>query len=363
MNNGSSHDRKRMVFAWALLLGSIGLILASVAPNFVGIGPSDTSDDYAEDSHPTRWSLEEPAESDWLDSQAAKVGATAAPKDSGPHAVAASPPPKPSEDRRAGPPASEFDLQSFDCLIEPRQLIEVGSSVTGVIEAVHVDRSDFVEAGQVLAEIESKVEQAAVELARMRADMKGDVAAHEASARLSESREARAQRLFAADTLSTESREELEAEAELSHFSLLRAKEQKQLAAAELEQALEVLERRKIRSPITGVVVERLKLPGEVVKEEKVITVAEIDPLYAEVVLPAALFGSLQPGMRAQVTPELDSAGVRVATIDVVDRVIDAASGTFRVRLELPNPDHALPSGLHCQARFLPGTAPALASK
>ena len=36
----------------------------------------------------------------------------------------------------------------------------------------------------------------------------------------------------------------------------------------------------------------------------------------------------------------------------VVDRVFDAASGTFRVRADLPNPDLALPGGLRCQVQF-----------
>ena len=35
-----------------------------------------------------------------------------------------------------------------------------------------------------------------------------------------------------------------------------------------------------------------------------------------------------------------------------VDRVIDAASGTFGVRLTLPNPDRKIPSGLKCRAQF-----------
>jgi hypothetical protein len=42
-----------------------------------------------------------------------------------------------------------------------------------------------------------------------------------------------------------------------------------------------------------------------------------------------------------------------VATVKIVDRVIDARSGTFGVRLELPNSDYTIPSGLHCQVRFL----------
>ena len=41
------------------------------------------------------------------------------------------------------------------------------------------------------------------------------------------------------------------------------------------------------------------------------------------------------------------------AKVSVIDRVIDAASGTFRVRLELRNPNHAIPAGLRCRIEGL----------
>ena len=37
--------------------------------------------------------------------------------------------------------------------------------------------------------------------------------------------------------------------------------------------------------------------------------------------------------------------------------MIDPASNTFGVRLELPNPDYRLPSGLKCTVRFVGVTA------
>ena len=43
---------------------------------------------------------------------------------------------------------------------------------------------------------------------------------------------------------------------------------------------------------------------------------------------------------------------VRTAKVSIVDRVVDASSGTFGVRLELPNPGHRLPGGLKCRVRF-----------
>ena len=57
--------------------------------------------------------------------------------------------------------------------------------------------------------------------------------------------------------------------------------------------------------------------------------------------------------MKAQIIPETEEEGDYIATVAIVDRVIDPASGTFGVRLELPNPDYRLPGGLKCMVRFL----------
>jgi hypothetical protein len=46
------------------------------------------------------------------------------------------------------------------------------------------------------------------------------------------------------------------------------------------------------------------------------------------------------------------------ATVTIVDGVADASSGTFRVRLGLPNKDYSLPSGLRCRVKFLPRDTP-----
>jgi hypothetical protein len=38
--------------------------------------------------------------------------------------------------------------------------------------------------------------------------------------------------------------------------------------------------------------------------------------------------------------------------VTVVDQVLDAASGTFGVRLALPNPERQLPAGIRCKVLF-----------
>jgi len=71
-----------------------------------------------------------------------------------------------------------------------------------------------------------------------------------------------------------------------------------------------------------------------------------------EVIIPVARFGSIKVGMRAKVKPEAPVGGQYSAEVKIVDRVIDAASGTFGVRLELPKPNHRLPAGLKCKVIF-----------
>ena len=242
---------------------------------------------------------------------------------------------------------------TLDCIIEPSEVVEIGSPVTGLIETIGAERGDNVEAGQILVELESGVERAAVELARVRSRMRAGVQSREAQLALGERREVRADDLFDENALSLDQREQLEMDAELARLELRQARENRELAQLELRQAIQALARRTIRSPIPGVVVERLMSPGEVVDEETILTVAQIDPLRVEVILPAAMFGTIRPGMRAAVSPETGNKQVHLAAVTIVDRVIDAASGTFGVRLELSNPDQSIPGGLHCRVRFL----------
>jgi multidrug efflux pump subunit AcrA (membrane-fusion protein) len=56
--------------------------------------------------------------------------------------------------------------------------------------------------------------------------------------------------------------------------------------------------------------------------------------------------------MTAEVRPEFPEPRKYSARVIIVDRVIDAASGTFGVRLELPNPNYFLPAGLKCKVVF-----------
>ena len=70
-----------------------------------------------------------------------------------------------------------------------------------------------------------------------------------------------------------------------------------------------------------------------------------------EVVLPLAAWGKLKLHSTADVIPE-GLGGRYGAKVTVIDSVFDTASGTFGVRLELPNGEAKVPAGIRCRVDF-----------
>ncbi|MGY4282375.1 RND family efflux transporter MFP subunit [Bradyrhizobium sp. LM2.7] len=252
--------------------------------------------------------------------------------------------------------ATQLAEQEFDCLIEPRVTTKVGASVTGLISRVLVNRGDVVKSGQLIAMLESSVEEANLALADTRA--LNDTQLHSATARegFLQRKSERKEKLKNKEVVSAEAFDEAETEANIARHSLREAELNLRLARLEKERANAVLQLRRIVSPIDGVVTEKALSEGEYRYETNhIVTIAQLDPLYVEVFLPMSYYGQTHPGAEAFVAPEKPVSGRYVGTVIVVDRVLDAASNTFGVRIELPNPSLALPAGLRCKVRF--GTA------
>ncbi|MDJ0852789.1 MAG: efflux RND transporter periplasmic adaptor subunit [Myxococcota bacterium] len=267
-------------------------------------------------------------------------------------------PEAPATEPDAEPDATTTGRRRFDCMIVPYEVLDIGSAVTGVLDEVHAERSDYVEEGQVLARLEASVEEAAVRAARAVAERTVDVESQEASLELGEIRRARARELFERDALSLDTRQEADVAAALAALELQRAREDRRVAALRLEQAEAALKRRSLLSPISGFVVERRMGRGEVVVEEDtVFRLAQVDPLRVEAILPSDWFGRVQPGDLAAVVPEGPGDEEHTAEVEIVDPVIDGASGTFGVLLRLPNPSRELPAGLRCELAFGDGVA------
>ena len=237
----------------------------------------------------------------------------------------------------------------YDGLIEPYVVVDIGSPAEGVVATVSVDRSNSVEAGQVLVEMESSVERAALEKAEAMAIFDSEISLQKTQLAFAKRVHGRVRTLAG---ISNHDKDQAATEIIRTGHHLKKAREKSTLAKFELKKARAILDRCFIKSPISGVVVERYVSPGEYVNNQPLLRVAQIDPLRVEVIVPAQIFGRIFPGMTATIVPELPEYGEQTATVTIVDKVIDSASNTFGVRLELPNAEQQMPSGLRCLVQF-----------
>jgi RND family efflux transporter MFP subunit len=243
----------------------------------------------------------------------------------------------------------------YDCIIEARSIVEIRSPVEGLIETVSVDRGDLVKKGQVVVLLESGPERANLAIARSKAEMTGPVEAAQARVEFAKTKEKRQEELARQNFVAASAVDEARTERRLAESELKVAIENQKLAQLEVERAQELLALRTIRSPVNGMVVQRFLKAGEFATtnvKEPILKLAETDPLYVEVVLPASMYGKVRRSDRAEISPETPPTRA-TAQVLVADRVMDAASGTFGVRLELPNPGNQIPAGAKCKARFL----------
>ncbi len=250
--------------------------------------------------------------------------------------------------------ATETAGESFDCVIVPAVTVSVGSPVSGLLEKVLVDHGDLVKAGQKIAMLRSEVERKTVELLAVEAESQAEIEAQASRLALAEKRLARVRDLLERQVAPRERMEAAEAEVEVIRREKSIAEMRRQIAALELDRARAQLEQRSIYSPIDGVVVARHMFDGEFLyAEADVVSIAQIDPLHVEAYLPVSHFGRIEVGETLAVFPDKPLQGSFSATVDVVDRVFDAASGTFGLRLSLPNPSLEIPAGHRCTLKIL----------
>lgn len=244
-----------------------------------------------------------------------------------------------------------------DCLIEPSQVVRVNSGVEGVIQSIYVDRGDTVSRGQVLAQLRSDVDRAGAAAAQARAaNVHSERAAASRAAYLASvsQRSEQIRQYLARDAV-----EEAQANAQAASEERRAAAQDQRVAQLEFVQTQRIMAEKTVRSPVNGIVTERAMAVGEYRGPDAshILTIAQVNPLHVEVFAPIAQLASVHVGDQVKIFPEDPVGGQYIARISIIDRVFDAASGTFGMRLELPNPGNRLPAGLRCRIELSGGPA------
>jgi RND family efflux transporter MFP subunit len=242
--------------------------------------------------------------------------------------------------------------QAYPCLVEPHLVVDASTAVEGILASVSVRKGDFVKQGDIVAMLESEVERAALEHAALRAEMKAAIQARKVNLERNIEKHERALKLSGNKFVSPDELDELRSAVDLARLELEEQEENQRLAQIEARRMRALLDQRSIRSPVTGVVVERFLNAGEFAQAQAIVKLAQLDPLNVEAVLPSQLYGRVKEGSLARITLSEPFDQTLSAPVTVLEKVIDAASGTFGVRIELSNPDYSIPAGLECHVVF-----------
>lgn len=234
----------------------------------------------------------------------------------------------------------------------------VASKDEGLVMELLVDVGDVVQAGQVLATLDTVLKE--LDANRLRADRDADEA--ELNVRRAEQRQT--QRNLDRREVALESRSINATEVEDARIALDAAKArvaaaEAELASseAELARALEIIEDATIRAPFAGQVVRKQTEVGSwVVTGGTVVELVQLDRVDAYIQVPETFVSAL--------TGDDVTVGVIVSALDEQidsDRVSVIASGdelarTFPVRIRLDNPTGVLKPGMSVRALIPTGS-------
>lgn len=242
--------------------------------------------------------------------------------------------------------------QPLGCLIEPDSTAEIGSQVIGVVDKVKVERGDVVRKGQVLATLRADIERASVGVASSRSQVQADIRSAEANLALAQITQRRQETLVKMRFVSEQTLDKARADTEIAKQKVALSREDLRTSSSELSLARAQLNERTIRSPIDGIVTDRFVWPGQRIEEKALFRIAKINPLRVEMVVSASSYGTISKGMALKVVPQLPNIPPLEAKVTLVDKLIDGASNTFRVRAEIANPNSEIPSGLRCKVEL-----------
>lgn len=246
----------------------------------------------------------------------------------------------------AASPAAAQPEGGYEGLVKPSRRVVMKSPVEEQLAELDVREAQRVKEGELLAQMDDRVQQTVVRLATLRAENISPIAFAKlglADAELRLNQVEQAYQAQAANELEAQSARIARDQAKVRVDA---AEEDHAQAQVQLELEQRRLERFRITAPFDGVItkIEAEKGAG-LTLEEPILDLAALDPLEAEVYLPAELYGTLATG-RSYVL----QAGAPVnrdvnAKLDRVVPVIDPGSRRFRAVFVIRNDDLALPSG------------------
>lgn len=248
--------------------------------------------------------------------------------------------------------------------LKPSEFIDVGAQVSGILQKLYVEVGDMVEEGQLLAEIDARVQEARVEGSRANINgLRAQLESRKAALQLAKSNADRQTRLMAEQATSQLEYDNAVNNLTAAESALIQLEKQIEQSEASLRQDETQLEFTKIYAPASGTVVTIEMNEGRTLNAAQmapnILRIADLTTMRVESDISEADVGNVRPGM--QVYFKTLGGGERrwystvqqiLPTPEVLNNVV-LYTGLF----EIENTDGTLLSEMTAQVYFVTSSA------
>ena len=256
---------------------------------------------------------------------------------------------KSKEPALASDESDKSQAVSPEGLTEPSRTIELAAAETGLILDINVEEGNSIAKDQVLARLDDLVLKASLAVAAAQKEAVGQLKIAEAEYRLRETRFNKLNTLLGRGHATSEEVTTAQSEKEVAAAKVQQAREALRVKELEYMRTQAQVERRLIKSPVDGIVTNVFREPYEFVSytEPVVMTVVQLDPIVAVFTFYPDEMEELSVGksVRVNLTSNTEPAQ---GTVSYISPVLDAESGTVKVKVEIPNPNGKYRSGDKC---------------
>jgi len=244
--------------------------------------------------------------------------------------------------------------------LQPFDFVDVGAQVNGILETLHVDIGDVVEEGQLLAEIDARIQLARVEASRASIEaLEAQIAARNASLALARANARRQERLRDADATS-----ELDYDNAINNLAsaeagLIQLEKQIIQSKASLESDETQLEFSRIYAPSAGTVVSLDMNEGRTINANQqaptILRIADLSTMTVETEISEADISSIKKGMPVYFTTlgggnrRWYSTVRQILPTPIVENNVVLYTGLF----DIDNSDGSLLSDMTAQVYFV----------
>lgn len=245
----------------------------------------------------------------------------------------------------AAPPTKQAPA-SYEGLVKPGRSVVMKAPVEERVSRIAVTEASVVSEGTILAVMDRRVQESVVELASWRAANAESVTFAELDLREAELRLQQAKEAFEAEAANELELQTARIERDRAAAKLREAKRKREQARLELELERRRLERHEITAPFDAVVKRiRGEVGASLRQGEPILELVAVDPLEAEIYLPAGLYGLMEVGQTYRLSAGDPVSEVLSAKLSRVSPVIDPGSRRFWAVFEIENDARRLPPG------------------